>query len=132
MLKPLAAALVAVLLFARAGAADQQWSRVDTSNFIVIGTVGESSLRSIGTQFEGFREALTKLLSSSVTTTAVPTIARAEGLCVEADRARRAAVRSRRTLPGDGFRQGRLHQLSIGSAHQGDLRHPPAARSLCI
>ena len=50
-------------LFARSSAADQKWTRVDTPNFIVIGTVGESRLRSIGAQFEGFREALTKLLS---------------------------------------------------------------------
>ena len=36
--------------------------------------MGESRLRMVGTQFEGFREALTRLLSSRVTTTAVPTV----------------------------------------------------------
>ena len=74
MFTRLATVFAAVLLFARPGDADQKWARIDTSNFIVIGTVGESRLRSVGTQFEGFREALTKLLSSTITSTAVPTV----------------------------------------------------------
>lgn len=51
-----------------------KWSRLDTPNFIIIGTSGESSLRETGRQFEGFREALTRLLSSAVTSTPVPTV----------------------------------------------------------
>ncbi|HTM27673.1 MAG TPA: hypothetical protein VL225_20915 [Vicinamibacterales bacterium] len=74
MPRGIASVVLAVLLFARPSDADQKWARIDTSNFIVIGTVGESRLRSVGTQFEGFREALTRLLSSTVTSTAVPTL----------------------------------------------------------
>jgi hypothetical protein len=59
--------------FARA-AADAKWARMDTANFIVIGAIGEPRLRAIGGQFEGFREALTHLMSSSVTRTAVPNV----------------------------------------------------------
>jgi hypothetical protein len=46
--------------------------RVDTPNFIIIGAVGEGRLRSIGTQFEGFRQRC-RACSSRVTT-AVPTV----------------------------------------------------------
>src|SRR5437867_8747794 len=60
-------------------AAEPKWERVDTPNFIVMGSVGESRLRAIGTQFEGFRDALTRLLSSGVTRTAVPTVVVAFG-----------------------------------------------------
>jgi hypothetical protein len=68
------ACLVFAVLLPRSAAAEPKWVRVDTPNFIIIGAVGEGRLRSIGTQFEGFREALSRLLSSRVTTTAVPTV----------------------------------------------------------
>ena len=68
------ACLVFAVLLPRSAAAEPKWIRVDTPNFIIIGAVGEGRLRSIGTQFEGFREALSRLLSSRVTTTAVPTV----------------------------------------------------------
>jgi tetratricopeptide (TPR) repeat protein len=51
-----------------------KWARVDTPNFIIIGAVGESDLRAVGKQFEGFREALGKLLSNAATATPVPTV----------------------------------------------------------
>ena len=65
---------VALLSFAVRLDAAPRWSRLDTPNFIVIGTSGESKLREVGKQFEGFREALTSLLSSAVTSTPVPTV----------------------------------------------------------
>jgi hypothetical protein len=65
---------VASLLIARHTGAEPKWIRVDTPNFIVIGAHGESSLREVGKQFEAFREALTRLLSSAATSTAVPTV----------------------------------------------------------
>jgi len=66
--------LVLALLLPRSAAAEPKWVRVDTPNFIIIGAVGEGRLRSVGMQFEGFREALTRLFSSKATTTAVPTV----------------------------------------------------------
>lgn len=51
-----------------------KWSRLDTPNFIIIATGRESDLRELGKQFEGFREALTRLLSGAVTSTPVPTV----------------------------------------------------------
>ena len=54
--------------------ADTRWTRVDTTNLIVIGGIGEGRQRVIAAEFEGFRDALTRLLSSNVTATAVPTV----------------------------------------------------------
>jgi tetratricopeptide (TPR) repeat protein len=68
------AGLLVALPLPRAASAAQTWRRVDTPNFVMIGTASESHLRALGVQFEGFREALTRLLSSTATTTAVPTI----------------------------------------------------------
>jgi len=68
------AAVLALTLASDVAVADAKWSRVDTTNFIVIGAAGEQRLRAIGAQFEGFREALTRLLSSNVTRTAVPIV----------------------------------------------------------
>jgi hypothetical protein len=66
--------ILAVLTLAVHLDAAPKWSRLDTPNFIVIGTGSVSSLRELGKQFEGFREALTRLLSSAVTSTPVPTV----------------------------------------------------------
>jgi len=57
-----------------ADAGELRWSRVDTPNFVVIGTGSEKQLQTVGGQFEGFREALTQLLAPSATASAVPTI----------------------------------------------------------
>ncbi len=55
-------------------AAAPVWNRVDTPNFVVIGTGSEKSLTETGLQFEGFREALSRIVSPTATATAVPTI----------------------------------------------------------
>lgn len=70
------AAALAAFITASAVAVNgaQTWKRVDTPNFVIIGPASESHLQSLGVQFEGFREALTRLLSSTATTTAVPTV----------------------------------------------------------
>ena len=65
--------LIVMLMTARPLHADPRWSRLDTPNFIILGQ-GDSSLREVGRQFEGFREALTRVLSATVTATPVPTI----------------------------------------------------------
>src|SRR5260221_2871008 len=63
------------LMAATTAASDEpRWARVDTPNFVVIGTGSEKHLQTVGAQFEGFREALTRLLSPTATSTAVPTI----------------------------------------------------------
>src|SRR4029079_8609542 len=54
--------------------ADSTWNRVDTPNFVVIGTGSDRSLTDVGLQFEGFREALSRIVSPTATATAVPTI----------------------------------------------------------
>ena len=58
----------------RLNAAEPVWNRVDTPNFVVIGTACEKSLAETGLQFEGFREALSRIVSPTATATAVPTI----------------------------------------------------------
>lgn len=68
------AVAVVVTLASGLVTADAKWTRVDTVNFIVIGAAGEQRLRVIGVQFEGFREALTRLMSATVTRTAVPSV----------------------------------------------------------
>jgi hypothetical protein len=57
-----------------AAAAGPAWNRVDTPNFVVIGTAGEKSLTDTGLQFEGFREGLSRILSKTATASAVPTV----------------------------------------------------------
>jgi hypothetical protein len=67
-------AVAALVLTLTSGlvAGDAKWSRIDTANVIVIGAASEQRLRAIGAEFEGFRDALTRLLSSNATRTAVP------------------------------------------------------------
>ena len=66
--------LAAMVLAPAVAAADPKWNRVDTPNFVVIGTGSDKSLTDVGLQFEGFREALSRLVSPTATATAVPTI----------------------------------------------------------
>lgn len=54
--------------------AEPRWIRVDTPNFIVIGASSERQLANIGAEFEGFREALTHLLSQTAVSSPVPTV----------------------------------------------------------
>jgi hypothetical protein len=66
--------LAAMVLAPAVAAADPKWNRIDTPNFVVIGTGSDKSLTDVGLQFEGFREALSRLVSPTATATAVPTI----------------------------------------------------------
>ncbi len=70
----LAALSLCIAAFHASLHAAQVWKRIDTPNFVIIGPASESHLQSLGVQFEGFREALTRLLSSGATSTAVPTV----------------------------------------------------------
>jgi len=73
-MKRAALLLLSILVLAGSSDAAPKWARVDTPNFIIIGARGQSELRDVGRQFEGFREALTRVLSSAATATPVPTI----------------------------------------------------------
>lgn len=68
------ALFTAMALVPARAAAEPTWNRVDTPNFVVIGTGSDKSLTDVGLQFEGFREALSRLVSPTATATAVPTI----------------------------------------------------------
>jgi hypothetical protein len=70
---PKGAALLCALL-AIAAPASAAWRRVDTPNFIVIGDVSARELRATAAKFEGFHEALRRVLPSSTTTAPVPTV----------------------------------------------------------
>lgn len=63
-----------LLGWSRTASAAPRWIRVDTPNFIVIGTGGERHLANIGAEFEGFREALTRLVSKTAASSPVPTV----------------------------------------------------------
>ena len=65
-------ALLFLALAAPASAAP--WRRVDTPHFIVVGDVSARELRDTATKFEGFHEALRRVLPSSTTTAPVPTV----------------------------------------------------------
>lgn len=65
------ACLFALLVAAPAAA---EWRRLDTPNFVVIGNVNPRHLRTIAVEFEGFRETLSRVLSTRATSTAVPTV----------------------------------------------------------
>ena len=71
--RSLGAALLLCSITISHAAAEPRWSRIDTPHFVVIGTGSEKHLQTVGAQFEGFREALTRLLSPTATATAVPT-----------------------------------------------------------
>jgi len=78
-LRRLSLALAGLLVAAPSQAAplpagEPVWHRVDTPNFVVIGTGSDKSLTETGLQFEGFREALSRIVSPTATATAVPTI----------------------------------------------------------
>jgi hypothetical protein len=62
------AALLAGLVLATPSYAE--WRRVETPNFIVVGEAGAGDLRDIAIKFEGFREALSRILTERATATA--------------------------------------------------------------
>jgi hypothetical protein len=68
----LASLLILLVNSPAARAAD--WRRLDSPNFIIVGDVGPGALRDVAVSFEGFRETLSRVLTSRVTSTAVPTV----------------------------------------------------------
>jgi len=69
-----ASCLIAFLVLAIATPASAAWRRIDTPNFIVVGDVSARELRATAAKFEGFHEALRRVLPSSTTTAPVPTV----------------------------------------------------------
>ena len=65
--------LPALLTVAPASSA-AEWRRLDSPNFVIVGDAGAGALRDIALKFEGFRETLSRVLSDSVTSSAVPTV----------------------------------------------------------
>jgi hypothetical protein len=66
---------IGVLFFlAIAAPASAAWRRIDTPNFIIVGDVSARELRATAAKFEGFHEALRRVLPSSTTTAPVPTV----------------------------------------------------------
>jgi uncharacterized protein DUF1570 len=65
-------ALCVLALAAPASAAP--WRRIDTPNFVIVGDVSARELRATAAKFEGFHEALRRVLPSSTTTAPVPTV----------------------------------------------------------
>jgi Protein of unknown function (DUF1570) len=68
------ALLGGVFLTLVAAPAAAEWKRIDTPNFVVVGDVGEGTLKEIAVKFEGFRETLGRVLGAHVTATPVPTV----------------------------------------------------------
>ena len=62
------------VLAAAPPAAQSQWRRIDTPNFVVIGDVSAGELREVGASFEGFRDALGRIINERVTATIVPAV----------------------------------------------------------
>ncbi|HEY3885859.1 MAG TPA: DUF1570 domain-containing protein [Vicinamibacterales bacterium] len=70
----IAAALLAIAMYAGRASAEPRWIRVDTPNVVIVGAEGERRLADVGAQFEAFREALTRRLSPTATSSPVPTV----------------------------------------------------------
>ena len=70
---PKRAALLCAVL-AIAAPASAAWRRIDTPNFIIVGDISSRELRATAVKFEGFHEALRRVLPSSTTTAPVPTV----------------------------------------------------------
>ena len=66
--------LAAVPWLGAAAQPQEQWLRLDSPNFVVIGEVGARELSDVAAQFERFRETLRRVLGEGVTSTAVPTL----------------------------------------------------------
>jgi hypothetical protein len=62
-----------VIVFIAVPAHSAQWVRVETPNFVVFGEVGEKRTRDVASEFERFREALSRVLSGAATKAPVPT-----------------------------------------------------------
>ncbi|HVZ20016.1 MAG TPA: DUF1570 domain-containing protein [Vicinamibacterales bacterium] len=67
--------LIALLTFAIAApAAPAGWRRVDSPHFIIVGDASADALRATAAKFEGFREALRRVLPAATTSEPVPTV----------------------------------------------------------
>jgi hypothetical protein len=66
--------LTASAVLVRATPCAGEWRRIDSPNFVVVGDVGARRLREIAVEFEGFRETLSRVLASNVTSAPVPTV----------------------------------------------------------
>lgn len=71
---PKRAALLCAFLAIAAPASAAPWHRIDTPNFIIVGDVSARELRATATKFEGFHEALRRVLPSATTSAPVPTV----------------------------------------------------------
>jgi len=65
---------VAAIFLAGVATAQAEWRRIDSPNFTVVGDVSASDLREITHRFENFRDVLSRVLTSKMTATAVPTV----------------------------------------------------------
>ena len=65
---------VAAIFLAGVAPAQADWRRIDSPNFTVVGDVSASDLREITHRFENFRDVLSRVLTSKMTATAVPTV----------------------------------------------------------
>jgi tetratricopeptide (TPR) repeat protein len=65
---------VAAILLAGVAPARAEWRRIDSPNFTVVGDVSAGDLREITRRFETFRDVLSRVLTSKMTATAVPTV----------------------------------------------------------
>jgi Protein of unknown function (DUF1570) len=63
-----------LLCLGAASPSEAQWRRIDSPNFVVIGDVGEGTLRDVAVKFEAFREMLGRVLGERVLATPVPTV----------------------------------------------------------
>jgi Protein of unknown function (DUF1570) len=54
--------------------ASAAWRRIDTPHFVIVGDVSARELRAVAAQFEGFHEALRRVLPRATTSVPVPTV----------------------------------------------------------
>ena len=95
-----------VCLLAIAAPASAAWHRIDTPNFIVVGDVSARELRATATKFEGFHEALRRVLPSS--TTSAPGADRGDRVSERRGvHAVQAAIPGKATRGGSRLRVGR-------------------------
>jgi hypothetical protein len=66
--------LALIVCLTAAAPAQRTWRRVDSPNFVIVGDAGEHELLNVAIRFEGFREALGRLLPVQVITSAAPTV----------------------------------------------------------
>ena len=65
---------VFMLLVAATSPASAEWRRLESPNFVVVGDVPARTLHDVAMEFEGFREALTRVLTERPTASPIPTV----------------------------------------------------------